>query len=44
MELKIGDSELTPTEHSINVVVDIMNNTGTIKEGVTEVRYQSDIW
>jgi len=25
MELKIGDSILTPTEHSINLVVNIMN-------------------
>lgn len=42
MELKIGDFNLTPTEHSISVVVNIMNNTGTKKSDV--VKYQSDIW
>ena len=50
MELKIGDSTLTPTEHSINIVVNIMNNApGRDNEGkpikkAEIIKYQSQIW
>lgn len=50
MELKIGDYILTPTEHSINLVVNIMNlapgrdQAGNVIKKSDIIKYQSDIW